>query len=151
MGSRRELERGDDRMAEIERLVLVLEVEPEGLFEVRESVIHRTALTRHINFKTARNEEFSFVCDRGCEFHMQSIRGRAVPGPWSNDPTRRTSGIQAVSVHIRVAGDETDALVQTVRSFAAGARGEINRFRTKFTRSIERRTIQQITHALPAR
>jgi len=108
-------------MAEIKRLVLVLEVEPEGLFEVRESDIHRTALTRHINFKTARNEEFTFVCDRSREFHTPSIRGRAVPGPWSNDPTRRTSGIQAVPVHIRVAGYEADALVETVGRLTARA------------------------------
>jgi len=85
---------------QIKWFVLVLEEEPEGLFEVRESVIHRTALTRHINFKTARDEEISFVSDRGREFHAASIREGAIAEPWPNGPARRTSGIEVVPVHI---------------------------------------------------
>jgi len=94
------LERGDDRMAQIERFVLVLEVKAKSLFEVCESIVHRIALTRHINFKTARDEEISFVSDRGREFHAASIREGAVAEPWPNGPMSRTSGIQVVPVDI---------------------------------------------------
>ena len=94
------MERGDDRMAQFDGFVLVLEIEAEGLLEVCESVVHRVALTRHVNFKTARNEEIAFVSDRGCEFHHASIREGTASEPWPKYPIARTSGIQAVSIHI---------------------------------------------------
>ena len=75
------MERGDDRMAQIERFVLVLEVKAKSLFEVCESVVHRVALTGHFDFETARDEQLTFMSDGGREFHCSIIRGRALPGP----------------------------------------------------------------------
>ena len=89
-------------MAQIERFVLALEVKAKSLFEVCESVVHRVALTRHINFETARDEEIAFVSDRGCEFHFASIREAIASEPWPKYPIARTSGIEAVPVHIRI-------------------------------------------------